>query len=55
MVVWNCAHPDNKKVTLDLVNDPEVTGAYLHRFSWLKDKDIGLLGPQWNWLVRLVC
>ncbi len=51
MVVWNCAHPDNKKVTLDLVNDPEVTGAYLHRFSWLKDKDIGLLGPQWNWLV----
>jgi len=50
MVVWNCAHPDNKKVTLDLVNDPEVTGAYLHRFSWLKDKDIGLLGPQWNWL-----
>ena len=51
MVVWNCAHPDNKQVTLDLVNDPEVTGAYLHRFSWLKDKDIGLLGPQWNWLV----
>ncbi len=51
MVVWNCAHKANKKVTLDLVNDPEVTGAYLHRFSWLKDKDIGLLGPQWNWLV----
>lgn len=51
MVVWNCAHPDNKKVTLDLVNDPEITGAYLHRFSWLKDHYIGLLGPQWNWLV----
>jgi len=51
MVVWNCAHPDNKKVTKQLVNDPEITGAYLHRFSWLADKDIGLLGPQWNWLV----
>ena len=51
MVVWNCAHPDNKKVTKDLVNNPEITGAYLHRFSWLSDKDIGLLGPQWNWLV----
>ena len=51
MVVWNCAHPDNKKVTKELVNNPEITGAYLHRFSWLADKDIGLLGPQWNWLV----
>ena len=51
MVVWNCAHTDNKKVTKELVNDPEINGAYLHRFSWLADKDIGLLGPQWNWLV----
>ena len=51
MVVWNCAHPANKQVTKELVNDPEVTGAYLHRFSWLKDHYIGLLGPQWNWLV----
>ena len=51
MVVWNCAHPANKKVTKELVNDPEITGAYLHRFSWLKDHYIGLLGPQWNWLV----
>tara|TARA_R110002111_G_scaffold61351_3_gene102025 strand:- start:10 stop:1398 length:1389 start_codon:yes stop_codon:yes gene_type:complete len=51
MVVWNCAHKDNAKVTKKLVNDPEITGAYLHRFSWLNDKSIGLLGPQWNWLV----
>jgi lipopolysaccharide biosynthesis glycosyltransferase len=51
MVVWNCAHPANKQVTKKLVNDPEITGAYLHRFSWLNDKSIGLLGPQWNWLV----
>lgn len=51
MVVWNCSHPANKQVTKELVNDPEITGAYLHRFSWLKDHYIGLLGPQWNWLV----
>jgi len=51
MIVWNCAHKSNRAVTVALVNDPEVTGAYLHRFSWLNDKDIGLLGPQWNWLV----
>ena len=51
MVVWNCGHKANRKITKELVNDPEITGAYLHRFSWLKDHYIGLLGPQWNWLV----
>ena len=50
MVVWNCAHKANKAVTIDLVNDPDVTGAYLHRFSWLSDKVIGEVGPEWNWL-----
>ena len=51
MVVWNCGHKANRKITKELVNDPEITGAYLHRFSWLSDKHIGSLGPQWNWLV----
>jgi len=51
MVVWNCGHKANRKITKELVNDPEITGAYLHRFSWLADKHIGSLGPQWNWLV----
>lgn len=51
MIVWNCAHKSNKAVTVDLVNNPEITGAYLHRFSWLNDKEIGLLAPEWNWLV----
>ncbi len=51
MVIWNCAHPANKLVTVDLVNDPETTGKYLHRFSWIKDKNIGSVGPEWNWLV----
>ena len=50
MVVWNCAHKSNSVVTVDTVNDPDVTGAYLHRFSWLKDKEIGVVGPEWNWL-----
>ena len=38
MVLWNCGHPSNKAVTKDFVNNPEITGAFLHRFSWLKDK-----------------
>ena len=51
MVVWNCGHKANRYVTKELVNDSEITGAYLHRFSWLKDNDIGRLAPSWNWLV----
>ena len=50
MVVWNCEHRDNSGVTVDLVNDPSITGAYLHRFSWLDDSVIGEVGPEWNWL-----
>lgn len=51
VMLFNCAHPSNKKLTMDLVNDPEVNGAYLHRFSWLKDEEIGELNHTWNYLV----
>ena len=45
----------NRKVTQDFVNNPEINGAYLHRFSWLKDKEIGELDHTWNypcWRIR---
>jgi len=51
VMLFNCGHKSNQKLTQDLVNDPEINGAYLHRFSWLKDKEIGSLKPEWNWLV----
>ena len=51
MVLWNCGHPSHKKLTLDLINNPDTTGAYLHRFSWLHDKQIGQISHEWNWLV----
>ena len=51
LVLWNCSHPSNKKITKELINDPEVTGKYLHRFSWLKDEEIGSISHEWNWLV----
>ena len=51
MVLWNCGHPSNKTVTKDFVNNPEITGAYLHRFSWLKDEEIGSLDHTWNYLM----
>ena len=51
VVLWNCGHPSNKVVTKDFVNDPEKTGAYLHRFSWLDDSEVGSLDHTWNYLV----
>jgi len=51
VMLINCGHPSNRAVTKDLVNDPEVTGAYLHRFSWLEDSEVGELDHTWNYLV----
>lgn len=51
VMLINCAHPSNQALTKDLVNDPNISGAYLHRFSWLKDEEIGDLDHTWNYLV----
>ena len=47
-ILFNCSHPKNKKLTIDLVN--KETGAFLHQFKWLEDNDIGSLDERWNWL-----
>ena len=49
VMVFNLDHPSNKALTPDLVNT--VPGRDLHRFCWLKDDEIGELGPEWNFLV----
>jgi lipopolysaccharide biosynthesis glycosyltransferase len=49
VVLWNCEHPSNRKLSLSFVNNG--TGAELHRFSWLQDSEIGELDVHWNWLV----
>ncbi len=49
VVLWNCAHPSNKIVTPDYVNNE--SPMVLHRFSWLDDDEIGNLDLKWNWLV----
>ena len=51
VMLFNCGHPSNTVLTQDLVNDLEINGAYLHRFSWLKDEEIGELDHTWNYLV----
>lgn len=49
VVLWNCAHPANRAVTAEFVNKAEPLA--LHRFTWLKDEEIGELDVRWNWLV----
>jgi lipopolysaccharide biosynthesis glycosyltransferase len=49
MVLWNCGHPNNKKIDIETVNNQ--TGKYLHRFGWLDDDLIGEIDYSWNWLV----
>lgn len=51
VMLVNCSHPSNAVLHKELVNDPEISGAYLHRFSWLKDEEIGELDHTWNYLV----
>jgi hypothetical protein len=48
LMIFNCEHPANKTLTLDLINS--VPGRDLHRFCWLKDEDLGELGEEWNWV-----
>lgn len=49
VVLWNCDHPSNAKLTKEMLNS--VPGRDLHAFSWLSDEEIGELPKQWNWLV----
>ena len=48
LILWNCAHPAHRLLTPEFVQ--RQTGAYLHRFSWLQDEQVGELPRAWNWL-----
>jgi lipopolysaccharide biosynthesis glycosyltransferase len=50
VILWNCGHPANRILTTHAVQ--KATGKYLHRFEWLKNKQIGELPLEWNWLVE---
>lgn len=49
VMVFNCDHPANKRLTVELINS--VPGRDLHRFCWLEDHEIGELPPETNYLV----
>jgi lipopolysaccharide biosynthesis glycosyltransferase len=48
VVLWNCGHPDNRILTPEFVQNK--SGSFLHRFSWLKEDQIGEIDLSWNWL-----
>ena len=52
VVLFNCSHPSNASLTKERVSDESKTGAYFHRFQWLKDQEIGGFSHEWNWLVN---
>jgi lipopolysaccharide biosynthesis glycosyltransferase len=48
-MLFNGCHPAVKALTPPVVNNQ--SPAYLHRFEWLNDSEIGELGQEWNFLV----
>jgi len=50
MILYNCGHPANAKLTPEIANSE--TGQYLHRFKWIEDDSlIGEVPYIWNFLV----
>lgn len=49
LMLWNCDHPANRRLTVEMVNT--LPGRDLHKFCWLHDDEIGGLPHEWNWLV----
>ena len=49
VILFNCSHPKNKILTPKLIETAQ--GSYLHRFSWLDEKEIGEIPQEWNYLV----
>lgn len=48
MILWNCSHPANMRLSVDDVNNR--TGSWLHGFKWLEDDEIGAIVQDWNFL-----
>lgn len=49
VMVFNCDHPANLALGIGAINS--MPGRDLHSFFWLNDRQIGIIAPEWNWLV----
>ena len=51
LMLINCAHMAHFRAREEIRQAIEAgNGKYLHRFSWLEDKEVGELPREWNWL-----
>ena len=50
VILWNCEHPSHRILEPQFIS--QQTGAFLHRFKWLDDSEIGTLDMRWNWLAE---
>lgn len=48
VMLFNCGARQNKDLTPEYIMN--ATGKQLHRFEWLRTKEIGELPKEWNWL-----
>ncbi len=48
VILWNCGHSANRILTPKFIMSQN--GAFLHRFKWLDDSQIGKIPKEWNWL-----
>ena len=48
MMLFNLNHPAIRK--LDHIAINRSSGSYLHKFQWVKDKDIGSIPNEWNFV-----
>lgn len=51
VMLINCNHKSNEKLTVDLINTAK--GKDLHSFCWLKEDEIGEIPGSWNHLVDI--
>lgn len=51
VMLLNCDHPANKRLTLTALNSWPRND--LHGFAWLHDDEIGGLNPRWHWIADL--
>lgn len=49
VMIFNNAHHDCKRLTPEYVE--VASGLKLHQFKWTKDRNVGRLPLEWNWLV----
>jgi len=50
VILFNCEHPKHKILTPSFIEKTQ--GSFLHRFSWLNEKEVGALPKNWNFLVK---